>query len=560
MVRAVLVCLLVWVIAATLPSPALAQAVRVGEPLSACVRPADRSAAIRTLMASPALFDCVRPQRSFGAGDFDVLSGPLPPRAGQNWPGAIRTASLLQDRVTLYALYADGAMAVITSDGRDASRRMQLGAVVETRLPVRGVPVVRLMWRVEGAANVRGILRAARIARPSESARSNLLMGAIYAGFGGLCLALLVGNMALWVALRHRFQLAYAAMIMSLMVLALSGSGALAWLDPGIANNDRIRVNYLMLALSAVSAQLFARTFFEPRIFAGWLGRYATASSVAVLASAALFAALAPWQAILLDRIYAATFVILLIGVVPVLWRAWRLRSNYLWLFAIAWATPIAIATARIIGHITPLRGSVWLENSAVLAMTAEALLSSLAIAYRIHLLSRERDEAREREMAAHVLADTDPLTGLLNRRAFLSRAIGRAGEQALLVVDLDHFKQVNETIGHDGGDEVLRAIAQALVAAAPADALVARIGGEEFAMIVDAAAKPSAHRLLDRLRSVTLPYDLMVTASIGTCVGPLARETDWKRLYRRADEALFAAKAAGRDRVRDAAPIPLAA
>ena len=61
-----------------------------------------------------------------------------------------------------------------------------------------------------------------------------------------------------------------------------------------------------------------------------------------------------------------------------------------------------------------------------MMAMAVEALLSSLAIAYRIRLLSRERDEAREQEIAARLLADTDPLTGLLNRRAFL-----RAGDRA---------------------------------------------------------------------------------------------------------------------------------
>ncbi|MFX7784946.1 diguanylate cyclase, partial [Acinetobacter baumannii] len=80
-------------------------------------------------------------------------------------------------------------------------------------------------------------------------------------------------------------------------------------------------------------------------------------------------------------------------------------------------------------------------------------LISSVGIAYRIRLLGRERDEARAQELAARALADIDPLTGLLNRRAFLHRAIGRPGAQTLLILDIDHFKAVNETIGHDGGD-----------------------------------------------------------------------------------------------------------
>ena len=88
------------------------------------------------------------------------------------------------------------------------------------------------------------------------------------------------------------------------------------------------------------------------------------------------------------------------------------------------------------------------LTNNVLLLLAAQALLSSFAIAYRIHLVSRERDEARELEIAARLLAATDPLTGLLNRRAFLNEAIGRTDAHQLLIVDVDHFKRVNETLG----------------------------------------------------------------------------------------------------------------
>jgi diguanylate cyclase (GGDEF)-like protein len=150
-------------------------------------------------------------------------------------------------------------------------------------------------------------------------------------------------------------------------------------------------------------------------------------------------------------------------------------------------------------------------------------------------------------------LADTDPLTGLLNRRAFLSQAIGRTGEQLLLIIDLDHFKRVNETLGHDGGDEVLRVFARMLRTSVPQGTLVARIGGEEFAVLtpVDTPVEPEA--VLARLRQMRMPFDIQVTASIGTCRGTLASEVEWKALYRIADSALFDAKSAGRDRVRNA-------
>ncbi|PKP91147.1 MAG: hypothetical protein CVT77_13120, partial [Alphaproteobacteria bacterium HGW-Alphaproteobacteria-16] len=150
-------------------------------------------------------------------------------------------------------------------------------------------------------------------------------------------------------------------------------------------------------------------------------------------------------------------------------------------------------------------------------------------------------------------LADTDPLTGLLNRRAFLAQAIGRKGDQTLLVLDLDHFKQVNDTIGHDGGDEVLRAVARAMRALAPPGTLVARIGGEEFAMVGNTGQTADTDALLTRLRATRMPFDLRVTASIGIATGPLMEERDWKKLYRAADRALFDAKAGGRDRAKAA-------
>jgi diguanylate cyclase (GGDEF)-like protein len=256
------------------------------------------------------------------------------------------------------------------------------------------------------------------------------------------------------------------------------------------------------------------------------------------------------------DRLFALGFVLLIASIIPILYRAWRQGSHFLWLFVIAWAAPISLAMARTAYNLNLLSYSFWLDNSTIVSMAIEALLSSLAIAYRILLLSRERDAAREQEIAARLLADTDPLTGLLNRRAFLSRAIGRAGNQSLLLIDIDNFKRVNDTIGHDGGDEVLRVVARILRATTNPEALVARIGGEEFAVVTSSDRPIEPETILAGFRSGRMPFDLAVTASIGMCSGPLTRETDWKTLYRSADRALYEAKAAGRDRVR-AGPAP---
>jgi diguanylate cyclase (GGDEF)-like protein len=480
------------------------------------------------------------------------LSEPVRIPAGE--AAHIRIASLWQDRAILFARFADGATVRLAGDGHATTRRMQLGAIIEYALPARDRPVTRLLWRVDGATNMRGVLIGSRWASSSESARSNMVLAALYAAFGGLCISLLIHNLALFGALRHRFQLAYCVMVAALLAYACSSSGLLAWLLPDMANNDRLRVNYVTLALSATGALLFARTFFEERIFAGWLDHLIRIVCVAVIGSAVLFVSLAPWRAELLDKLYAASFGCLLLVAAPILWRAWRLRSNYLWLFGVAWMGPVGFASLRLANSFGFIDYSFLVDNSTLLAMASEAITSSLAIAYRIRLLSRERDEAREQEVEARLLANTDSLTGLLNRRAFLHQAIGRAGNQTLLLLDIDHFKLVNDTLGHDGGDEVLRVVARTLRGAVPDGGLVARLGGEEFACLCDADQAPTPDSVLERLRAARMPYDITVTSSVGVCTGPLVREADWKALYRRADQALFAAKAAGRDRARDAA------
>lgn len=530
---------------------------QVGRELKSCVlraRPGDHAA---KLIHQPQRFDCRTEQKSLGAGDYWAISNPIDVRASAGEPLVARMGSLWQDKLALYVLYADGRIASFHDDHRSLSRRIQLGAIVEYPLPSRAAKVQRLMWKVEGAANLRGIVVGPRIATQAESYRSNLMMGALYAGFGGLGLALLVYNFALWGSLRHRFQLAYCLMVSALMAYTFTSSGAMAWAFPGIDNHERIRLNYLLLTLACASALLFARAFFEDHVFGPRL-RFAIRATVAVLlAVGALFVVMAPGGVRYVDPIYSLMFFGVLGTVSATLWQAWRVRSNYLWLFAVAWALPIFAACVRVFANFGLIPWNFWIDNSTILSMAAEALISSVAIAYRIGLLSRERDEAVAAETVARRLADTDPLTGLLNRRAFLAAAIGREGPQTLLILDLDHFKQVNETLGHDGGDEVLRVVARTLRSLAPPTSLVARIGGEEFAVVSHAAMPLDADPLLARLRATRMPFDLRVTASIGTASGVLTTEPDWKSLYRAADTALFAAKSAGRDRVRSA---PLAA
>ncbi len=172
-------------------------------------------------------------------------------------------------------------------------------------------------------------------------------------------------------------------------------------------------------------------------------------------------------------------------------------------------------------------------------------------------LASLDRIERAER-LAAET--ETDPLTGLGNRRrldrtmdATLARA-DRHGEQvAVLLIDLDHFKRVNDGLGHDRGDRVLVAAADALRRTVRAYDEVCRLGGEEFLVVSPATDAVGGLRLAERLGAAVsvacvpvLPEGWTQTASIGVAVFP-DHATDAEALVRAADAALYAAKRAGR-------------
>lgn len=551
--RWLLACALALLVAATL-AVTPAQATHSDERVAICVRPDPAGLSLARVLAEAESLGCTGAQTRYGQGDFWAVSRPLHIHSNDHTPRAVRIASLWQEAVTLHIVYADGVVRRERLDQHNISRNLQLGAVIEFALPPRDVAISRLAWRVEQSANRRGVLLGAHIITARESVVDNLTMAGVYFSFMGLAAALLIYNLSMWWALRHGFQLIYCAMVGGLLLYAFTASGLLAWAWPDIANNTRLKLNYLLLSWSAGAGLMFMRAYFEQNVFGGWLGRVTLIVAAQLVLAAAFFALFAEQLLPVADLVYTISFTPVALLIPTILIVAWYRRSQYVFLYATAWLAPLISAFTRIASSLNLLPWNFWVDNSTIIAMAVEALLSSVAIAYRIRLLTLERDVAREQETLARRLADIDPLTGLLNRRAFLAKAIGRADAAQLILIDIDHFKRVNETLGHDGGDEVLRVLARTLRKVTPENGLIVRLGGEEFGILVDQAAAPTTGDILSEIRAARMPFDLRVTASIGTSHGPLRDETDWKRLYRSADRALFDAKAAGRDRAREGA------
>jgi len=163
-------------------------------------------------------------------------------------------------------------------------------------------------------------------------------------------------------------------------------------------------------------------------------------------------------------------------------------------------------------------------------------------------------------------LSSRDPLTGLANRRAFelaLAREIdrvARSGEPALLLaLDIDHFKRVNDVHGHPAGDQVIRAVASALLDSVRPMDLVARVGGEEFAIILPNCPNTFGETVAERMRrrvaqmpvAIGLHSQISVTVSVGGAYAPQWVRSSGTLWHERADLQLYLAKSQGRNQVQ---------
>lgn len=246
---------------------------------------------------------------------------------------------------------------------------------------------------------------------------------------------------------------------------------------------------------------------------------------------------------------------------------------------------------------------SIALSYSAMIGSFFEIIFFSLLLAYRINIVRKEfiesekklheqqktestrlfhtvaektkalklakkqleKELVKKETLEKHLkhLASTDPMTELLNRRAFFDicdktmlRIASQDEELTCLIIDIDHFKRINDTYGHDSGDKVIIAIAKLIIDNTRTMDFTGRIGGEEFAILMPNTDKKSAFIIADRLRENVAKHkifinDANVTITISIGMSYLTREdVNIHTLLKRADTALYEAKETGRNQV----------
>jgi diguanylate cyclase (GGDEF)-like protein len=387
--------------------------------------------------------------------------------------------------------------------------------------------------------------------------------------FGAL-MAMAVAALLIWFVLSDRLLILYATLfsLQAIYVAYLSGQGfewpVLSLALPVIGYSWNVAA-----ALSGAVACLFVREIaelqrFSPRVYKvfGWF-----AIAFVVLAFANFT------DAIGLGDIVVAlgnlVFVVSAVTTLVVAFLAWRRDNRAAGWFLIAWGLLEALTIATAL-H---LQFSSEAGESALLlyyglpgSMVAAAVLIALGVADRLRDQRLALTDAERR-------AQSDALTGVLNRRSLLERldsaclrARARGLPIALLFIDLDHFKQINDTHGHPAGDACLKAIIGPIQAELRQSDVIGRYGGEEFVVILSsadaAAAQPIAERIRQRVAEISVPgygAPIHLTCSIGVATSDMLGV--WgEHLIARADEAVYAAKRCGRNCVQIAAPTPVAA
>ena len=379
--------------------------------------------------------------------------------------------------------------------------------------------------------------------------------------FGAL-LAMATAALLIWFLLPMQLLLLSAALffLQALYVAYLSGQG-FDWPLLRLALPLQQHAWNVPAALSGAAACLFVREIadlkrFSPRVYSifGWL---ALVFVVLAFANVGDLVGLGALVANVGNLVFlgAAAFTLV------VAFLAWRRGSRAAGWFLLAWALLEAFTIAAAVSFLVSDEDALLVYYGLPLSMVAAAVLIALGVADRLREQRRALSEAERH-------AQTDPLTGVLNRRSLLQRlqaASARAQAHglpiALLFIDLDHFKEINDTYGHLAGDACLRAVVAPIQAELRHSDAIGRYGGEEFVVILGgagtAAAEAIAARILQRVAGLAVEGfgpPIRLTCSIGVAASDVL-DLWGEALMARADAAVYAAKNSGRNRVHLAAP-----
>jgi len=350
------------------------------------------------------------------------------------------------------------------------------------------------------------------------------------------------------------FQRWYVAWVVLVLGYMLVWTDAIVPLMPFLAGTWGARLSLLLVGGLVMASIMFLLNMLEKEMVPRWLDICGRVVAALVLLTGLLAAVdmLAP--AAISDLLFNIALMLATTLTGVTVWLAAARGSRAVMFYALGWTPALLVFALRLARNFGLIGQSDVVDQASFLALAWEGILLALAIADRFRQISNQNDAAdAERESLIQV-AMTDPLTGLANRVVFQHRLAGPGAPDGgcdLIVFDIDYLKQTNDLAGHDAGDALILAVAQRLGAVAGPDVLFARIGGDEFVMLLEGPARErlqSIAELVEEAADTPMRYagfDLSLSMCAGHAVGPPGRAI--ADVYKDADRALYRAKADGR-------------
>lgn len=373
----------------------------------------------------------------------------------------------------------------------------------------------------------------------------------------GFLAALAILNLLMYFGLGRRNSLYYALYLLSFVAMNLSYTGrGMAWLWPEAPYVQRY-VILVFMVLSAAAGLKFAREFLElDQLVLGRSIKWACRGVIAWMLVTVVF----NWHAtaVFTAFLVSGIFSVALVPIGAFAQRRGQAAAGYFLASGIVSAIGLCATTFSVWGL---LPFNAWTYRGVEMGTMAEALLLQLALVQFMRAQMLKRLDA-ERD------ARVDALTQLANRRGFLEQAevarsvaVRHQRPLAAVILDIDHFKNINDRHGHAVGDEVLVKVGQILTQLTRSSDCVARWGGEEFIMLLPDTDLETATEFAERIRCALEEMELFaknsvrvqITASFG--VAQLQPGQDLEKLIIAADDALYSVKQSGRNRVAQAAP-----
>jgi diguanylate cyclase (GGDEF)-like protein len=491
---------------------------------------------------------------SFSVGPERALLRFDVPRGGA-LPDHFTTRRSAFERLHLMVIDADGQVRKRSYTLSD----MQLGgigAIIAAKLPAVTENSRAVVAAFDRPAHVLTLETGRVVAgdpRDTPHQQSMLLVMALLCG---MLLTPLAFNIAFYRVLREPFLLWHAGMALTLLgVIAFTSS-----LSGYVVDLDMATLNVVMTLIyggTVATGAMFACTFIEPGKLHPKLRRALPIVAVWAMFASVLHAffpmVLRPIQ----SDLYSAAYIPVLIVLFWTLFDAFRRGSRSVRFQVAGWLPLLMVGTVRAGSELLPsvpgVDGMIFFYAGIVF----EALATTVGVADRFLTIRRQRDTARtEADLLEH-LSEHDPLTGLLNRRAIEPGFGGlrEAGFDTFALLDLDHFKKVNDDFGHGVGDKVLRVVSQALQG--HPNTMAVRMGGEEFALLLRGAdTRERAERIRQsipvRVAHAVPELGRLVTASMGLLELPRTglKGVGFKEFYASADKLLYEAKSGGRNRL----------